>query len=121
MLKLGCTTWCENPDDPRSECHAWSAAPIYEYSAMFLGVKPAATGFKEAVVTPDLTFADRVDGAVPTPEGIIKIHWVNQKGRLEFSLKLPKGVNARLKLPGKDSVPVSGEYRYSGNALTCDK
>ncbi len=113
MLNLGCTTWCENPDDPRSECHAWSAAPIYEYSAMYLGVKPIETGFRTVAVAPDFTFADTVEGAVPTPLGIIRISWSVKAGRVDFTLKLPKDVKAELTLPGKASETVYGTYRYS--------
>ena len=110
MLDMGCTTWCENPDNPRSECHAWSAAPIYEYSAMYLGIKPASTGFRTAVIAPDFSLADKVSGAVPTPLGVIHISWTVENGKTELSLKLPKGMKTELILPGRAAESVRGAY-----------
>lgn len=39
LVSLGCTTVPETPKNARSECHAWGAAVIYEFTAMDLGVK----------------------------------------------------------------------------------
>ncbi len=77
MLDLHCTTWCENPDDPRSECHGWSSAPIYELSARVLGVLPTSDGYSSVCIRPDvetlgLTWAK---GTVPTPHGVISVAW----------------------------------------------
>lgn len=32
FLKLHCTTFPETPFNPRSDCHAWSALPLYEFA-----------------------------------------------------------------------------------------
>ncbi|KAK2685881.1 hypothetical protein QWA68_015085 [Fusarium oxysporum] len=54
MLDQGLDTWAETLHNPRSDCHAWSAAPLYEITSMILGVKPNAPGFKIADVRPAL-------------------------------------------------------------------
>ncbi len=94
MLDLHCTTWCENPDSPRSECHGWSSAPIYEFSAMILGVYPASDGYETVRIKPyvdgfGLTWAK---GTVPTPHGIISVAWEKKDGELILDVSLPEGV-----------------------------
>ena len=93
MLDWHCTTWCENPDSPRSECHGWSSAPIYEFSSMVLGVYPTADGYGSVRVKPhvhsfDLTWAK---GTVPTPHGIISVAWEKKDGELVLDVALPQG------------------------------
>ena len=75
MLDNHCTTWCENPDSPRSECHGWSSAPSYELSAMVLGAFPAENGYKKLRIRPHLFVLDTqwAEGAVPTPYGTVNI------------------------------------------------
>ena len=95
MLDLHCTTWCENPDSPRSECHGWSSAPIYEFSSMVLGVYPTANGYASVRIKPyvhsfDLTWAK---GTVPTPHGVISVSWEKKDGELTLFVTLPEGEN----------------------------
>ena len=92
MLDWHCTTWCENPDSPRSECHGWSSAPIYEFSAMVLGVCPTADGYRALRVKPyvnayDLTWAK---GTAPTPHGVIAVAWEKTDGMLMLEVTLPE-------------------------------
>ena len=101
MLDMGCTTWCENPDSPRSECHAWSSAPVYEYSAMTLGVKPKANGFAKVEISPILADADKMNGTVPTPVGAINVSWEKKDGKYDFTASVPNAVKAYAILNGK--------------------
>lgn len=98
MFNKGCTVWCEKPYNCRSECHGWSSAPLYEYSAMVMGVQPASNGFKTVTVKPDLYAFESVDGAVPTPLGAIKVRWENKNGESDFKLELPQGISANVVL-----------------------
>lgn len=106
MLALHCTTWCENPDNPRSECHAWSSAPTYELSAMVLGVYPTADGFGKARIKPDVKNLpiDSAKGTVPTPFGNVSVEW--RKNEKSFALKVcvPEGVTADVILPDGTAV-----------------
>ena len=93
MLDWHCTTWCENPDSPRSECHGWSSAPTYEFSAMVLGVYPTSDGYESVRIKPvvdcyDLTWAK---GTVPTPRGIIAVSWEKKDDVLTLNVALPEG------------------------------
>ncbi|MBE6652370.1 MAG: hypothetical protein E7610_03005 [Ruminococcaceae bacterium] len=95
MLDLHCTTWCENPDSPRSECHAWSSAPIFEFSSMVLGVYPTADGYKSVRVRPVVNCYDLdwAKGTIPTPKGIIAVEWKKKDGQLVLDVTIPAGTD----------------------------
>ncbi|MBE5816758.1 MAG: hypothetical protein E7315_03440 [Clostridiales bacterium] len=92
MLDLHCTTWCENPNGPRSECHGWSSAPIYEFSSMVLGVYPTSNGYKSVRIKPIVDCYDLywAKGTVPTPNGIISVAWQKDNGTLTLDISLPE-------------------------------
>ena len=93
MLDRHCTTWCESPGQPRSECHGWSAAPAYEFSAMVLGVKPLTPGYEKVSIKPFTGLCDHASGIVPTPHGPISVQWhLDEKGEAVVSASLPDGV-----------------------------
>ena len=93
MLDLHCTSWCENPDSPRSECHGWSSAPIYEFSAMVLGVYPTADGYKSVRIKPnvDCYDLDWAKGTIPTPHGVIAVAWQKQDDEVILDVTIPEG------------------------------
>lgn len=73
-LTLHLTTWPEQPEPTRSDCHAWSAWPSYAFLTHVLGVRPAAPGFGSHVITPKRVAGwDRVSGSVPTPNGLLRV------------------------------------------------
>ncbi len=115
MLDLHCTTWCENPDSPRSECHAWSSAPTYEFSEMTLGVYPIGDGYSSIRIRPHIsdlgiTWAK---GTVPTPIGVIEIDWKKENGIFELNVTLPNGAEANVELPnGKIFSNIKGKAAF---------
>jgi hypothetical protein len=44
MLDNGLTTFAEKPEPTRSDCHAWSSHPLYNFIASILGIRPMAPG-----------------------------------------------------------------------------
>ena len=92
MLDLHCTTWCENPDSPRSECHAWSSAPIYEFSSMVLGVYPTSDGYQSVRIRPHINAykLTRAQGTVPTPYGVISVAWEKTEDEWTMDVALPE-------------------------------
>ncbi len=118
MLDLHCTSWCENPDSPRSECHGWSSAPIYEFSAMVLGVMPTSDGYRTVRIKPypdayPLTWAR---GTVPTPVGPIEVAWEkeNQVFTLHVTLPADADMPTEIILPdGTTRALSAGEGRYT--------
>lgn len=101
MLDLNCTTWCENPDDPRSECHGWSASPLYEFTTGILGVKQTGIGYKSIEINPTPWHLTHAEGAVPTPLGIVSVAWKKIDGKIHLSYSAPRGMTVTV---GKDVI-----------------
>ena len=52
LIDKHCTTCPETPVDSRSECHAWSAQPMYELMAVIAGIRRGTPGTSEFVICP---------------------------------------------------------------------
>ncbi len=107
MLDMGLTTFAENPEPTRSDCHAWSASPNYQFLSTVLGINPASPGFRTVRIEPflgDLTFAE---GKMPHPRGEISVRFEQKEGGLQAQITLPAGVNGALVWKGKE-IPVLG-------------
>ena len=115
MLDLHCTTWCENPDSPRSECHAWASAPAYELSAMVLGIYPTSDGYDTVRIKPDAsTFdIDWAKGSVSTPLGEIAVNWKKENGSFSLKVTLPESVAATVVLPDNTVETISATKEFS--------
>ncbi len=99
MLENGCTSWCENPDSPRSECHGWSSTPLYEFTRHVLGVSADEEDeIQIQPITGSLTYAK---GIVPTRLGEVFVSWKKENGGFRISVRAPKGVRKHLRLFGQ--------------------
>ncbi|MDZ7346643.1 MAG: alpha-L-rhamnosidase N-terminal domain-containing protein, partial [candidate division KSB1 bacterium] len=67
MLRLGLTTFAERPEPTRSDCHAWSASPNYDFLATIVGIEPAAPGFRRVLIRPALGRLQWVKASLPHP------------------------------------------------------
>lgn len=104
MIDMHCTTWCENPDSPRSECHGWSSAPLYEFSANILGVKYS---FDDALtISPVLGNLTYAKGSVPTRFGSLNISWKIEENTFTIKVISPKNIEKKIILP-------NGEVKYT--------
>ncbi len=96
MLQTGLTTFAERNDPTRSDCHAWSASPVYELLATVCGIEPAEPGFKSVLISPNLGDLKFVEATMPHPFGMININLKKtKKGGLEGFVILPKGLNGK--------------------------
>lgn len=117
MLELNCTTWCENPDNPRSECHAWSCAPIYEFSANILGVK--TTLGDEIVIQPNIGTLNYARGTVPTRFGNVEVDWKISGGEFEIKVKSEDGIKKTIIMPGgSEHICLHGNFELSEDYQT---
>ena len=101
------TTFPERYDDDSSYCHAWSAAPLYEFLGEVLGIKPAAPGFEQIRVEPQLLEFEAAAGSVPIGEdATVDVEWERADGELAVDLRTPVGVGGELVFPDGSSVAI---------------
>jgi len=100
MLALGLTTWAENPEPTRSDCHAWSAHPNFDLLATVAGIEPAAPGFREVSIEPHLGPLKQLRATLPHPAGPIVVSYQRKD----------QGLAADVTLPGK----LSGWFYWNG-------
>ncbi|MDG0794169.1 alpha-L-rhamnosidase N-terminal domain-containing protein [Cohnella ginsengisoli] len=84
---------------PRSDCHAWSALPLYEFSATVLGVRPGAPGFARIRIAPRPEGLAWASGTTPTPNGPVKTAWRRDGDVFTLSVDAPPGIPVDIVLP----------------------
>ncbi|MBB6270404.1 hypothetical protein HDF26_000831 [Pedobacter cryoconitis] len=104
MLKLGLTTFAEKPEPTRSDCHAWSASPDYDFLATICGIMPESSGFRKILIKPALGELTEVSGSMPTPSGKVSV---------QFKRIGKNGIHAEILLPDL----VSGTFSWKGKEI----
>ncbi len=105
MRAIGLTTWAEKPEPTRSDCHAWSSAPNFEFLATVLGIQPgnplavsreylntfpeSLDGWAHIRIEPHLGTLTEASGTVPHPDGDIRVAYRRTGDRLEADIELP--------------------------------
>src|SRR5690606_14366464 len=94
MLELGLTTFAETPEPARSDCHAWSASPSYDFLSIIAGIRPTAPGFGSVVIKPNFGELKEVKASMPHPKGVIQIDLkkVGEKGVIG-TVTIPSGID----------------------------
>jgi hypothetical protein len=95
MVNIGLTTFAENPEPTRSDGHAWSASPLYEFFATICGINPSSAGFKTVRIEPKLGNLKHIKASIPHPKGEVKVEFKKNEGATELSyvnISLPEGV-----------------------------
>ncbi|HXJ87534.1 MAG TPA: alpha-L-rhamnosidase C-terminal domain-containing protein [Candidatus Binatia bacterium] len=93
MVALGLTTWAEQPEPTRSDCHAWSAHPNFDFLTIVAGIRPKTPGFSSVTVEPHLGRLRNVVSAVPTPKGIIEVSYTSNLTGIDAEIDLPANVS----------------------------
>jgi alpha-L-rhamnosidase len=113
MVANGLTTFAENPDPTRSDCHAWSASPIYDFLCTICGIAPGSPGFKTVIIRPAFGELTKISGSMPHPNGFISLSLTRKKdGGVVGEIDLPDSTrggfywNGRVKdlHPGKQEI-----------------
>ncbi len=113
MLDIGLTTFAENPEPTRSDCHAWSASPLYEMLSLVAGIMPAAPGFKRVLIKPNMGSLTNINAWVPHPLGDIKLN-INKTGRqARIVIDLPPGVTGELEWEGNVYPLTQGRKEFN--------
>ncbi len=108
MLANGLTTFAEKEDPTRSDCHAWSASPLYEFLATVCGIEPASPGFATVRIEPHLGALQHAEGKVPHPQGEIVAKLQRAGDGVKAEIALPAGVTGEFVWKGKSVVLKAG-------------
>jgi alpha-L-rhamnosidase len=103
MVAMGLTTWAEQPEPTRSDAHAWSAHPNFDFLTIIAGIRPKTPGFSSVTIEPHLGHLSNVVSAVPTPRGTIDASFRSS----------PTGVDAEIALPPN----MTGDFVWKGKAI----
>ncbi|WPP53256.1 family 78 glycoside hydrolase catalytic domain [Catalinimonas niigatensis] len=108
MLDEGLTTFAEHEENTRSDCHAWSASPNYEFLATVVGIMPASPHFASVQIAPALGYLQEVSGSIPHPLGQLEVK-LKRKGKvgIQGSVSLPEGASGTFVWKGK-TIPLKG-------------
>ena len=91
MLAAGLRTATENGlVECRSDCHAWSASPLYFFHAGIAGVRPSGVFWSSAEVRPQPGPLARVVSTTPTPKGPVKLDLRFDKDGPHGTVTLPE-------------------------------
>lgn len=107
LAERGLKTTVEMPEPTRSDCHAWGAHPLFHYYASLLGIRPAAPGFAQVEITPQLGPLTSASGTLPHPKGEIAVRLERNGDGLRGEIALPPGVTGTFRHDGR-SVSLRG-------------
>lgn len=97
LLEEHCTTCPETPDyDTRSECHAWSALPMYELIYAIGGIHEEKDG--SIRVSPKFSQIDAlpdISGTVAVAKGTVKFSYEKKENRVLYRVELPEQMCGR--------------------------
>ncbi|MCC6724680.1 MAG: alpha-L-rhamnosidase N-terminal domain-containing protein [Saprospiraceae bacterium] len=98
MLSMGLTTFAEEPEPTRSDCHAWSAAPNYQFLSTVLGINPGSPGFETVRIAPVFRGLQFAEGKMPHPKGEISVRLEWTRSGIKATVGLPKGLDGEMVL-----------------------
>lgn len=116
LPEKGCTTCPEVPVDSRSECHAWSAQPIYEFIHHIFGIEVQEKGWRKIKICPEMSFISDIKGVFMSPRGKIVFDIKKSKQGYEGSVQIPEGIDGIFRdcISQREYVLKNGENRLGG-------
>lgn len=114
MIDLGLSTFPETTSPTtRSDCHAWSSSPCYDFLATVCGIEPEDFSFRSVRIEPNPGNLINFEGSVPHPLGIIKVSCRKQAdGHYQLTVDLPQNLTGHLLWSGKVSKLKSGSQTF---------
>jgi len=106
MLDAGLSTFAENPEPTRSDCHAWSAHPVLGFFRHVAGIRSASAGWRDIIVRPRPGSLRKFEARVDHLDGEIVVQY--EDGRIKVESPVPvelvwKDHSAKLE-PGRHKV-----------------
>ena len=112
LLPLHFSTWPEVPGNTRSDSHAWSAHPIYDFLTLVAGIEPASPGFATVRIAPHLGSLPTLTATFPHPQGEIRVEYHWNPSHLDPGIKGGRTFHAEIKLPGT----LAGTFEFGGRS-----
>ena len=113
LLPLHFSTWPEIPGNTRSDSHAWSAHPIYDFLTLVAGIEPASPGFATVRIAPHLgEHLDSMAATYPHPQGEIKVEYHSTALHPDPGMRGGETFHADITLPGT----LTGTFEFSGRS-----
>ena len=109
MIGMGLTTTPENKEPTRSDTHAWSAHPIYDFLTIVAGIHPSSPGFASVRITPHPGALEHFEAAMPHQQGEIRVQYQREGTKAKFVIGLPQGLPGVLAWNGQEYPLHSGE------------
>lgn len=105
MLQDGLTTFAETEKDTRSDCHAWSASPLFDLLHTVAGIQPMKPGFKQIRINPHFGELEELDISFPHPFGMVEMKLrKNANGRINGYVDLPENLSGVFEHNGKQAA-----------------
>jgi len=109
LTQNGLKTTIESPEPTRSDCHAWGAHPVFHFYASILGIRPAAPGFAQVIIEPQLGTLTQAEGKLVHPRGEVSVRCQRVGQTLQVAVILPPGVTGTL-VAGETHLPLGAGY-----------
>ncbi len=110
QMALGLTTWAEQPEPSRSDCHAWSASPNIEFYRIILGIESTAPSFSKIRIAPSPGDLKEASGSIPHPKGRITVSYKqDKKGTGTATVSIPQGTDGVFVWRGRQTILHAGE------------
>ena len=103
LLPLHFSTWPEIPGNTRSDSHAWSAHPMFDFLTLVAGIEPASPGFAAVRIAPHLGSLPSLTATYPHPQGPIQVEYKRQGSGLSATITLPGSLSGTFDYNGKTS------------------
>ena len=107
MLEEGLTTFAEHEHETRSDCHAWSASPNFEFIHSVAGIRPLEMHFNKVLISPNPGPLTTFEAQTPHPFGMISVKYTLENNAAE--IVLPNGLEGIFRWKGKDYSLTEGK------------
>ena len=110
LPERGSTTCPEEPTHPRSECHAWSALPLYELNRTIAGIRLEGGN---VMIRPRMMDLPDLRGEASTPLGMAAFRYERgTDGVCRYEIRIPEGEKGVFVSPGGKEIAFEGTLRY---------
>ena len=112
FIDAGFHTMPEHDVQGRSDCHAWSAHPLFHMLTSVLGIRPASLGFESVLIKPMLGALREVCGCVPHPFGEITVALKTYTNGCSVDITLPQNLTGTFTWKGQNVELQEGNRKF---------